>query len=136
MSYEKCPNCGSSNIYYDYKTQIYYCKNLPTCGFTWGPGKEKRKRDRINIIAEILELLLAGPATKGRILSTVGISYDVLMKYLDQLLRSKLIKVEAVPPRQRTNLEVELNYYITGEGAAALEAIKYLQNILKGLSEE
>ena len=38
MSYAKCPSCGSSNVFYNYRTETYKCHE---CGHTWGREAEK-----------------------------------------------------------------------------------------------
>jgi predicted transcriptional regulator len=79
----------------------------------WGPNHGQKRRDKLYIIAEILEIARDG-ALKTQIMYKANLSFTQLNKYLELLTKIKLLRV---------TLENQKRVYTTTE-----KGMKYLHN--------
>ncbi len=79
----------------------------------WGPNPGQKRRDKLYIIAEILEIAREG-TLKTQIMYRANLSFTQLNQYLDLLTKIKLLSITK---------ENEKRVYTTTE-----KGMKYLQN--------
>ena len=84
--------------------------------------KLERRRSRIEVIADILRL---GEAGKTEIMYTVHMSYGQLQKYLDIMLKLRLIDRAAIHNQSGT-------YRVTQKGLRLLRNVDAVLEILEG----
>ena len=86
---------------------------------TLAPGRLHRlQRDRVDIIADILNLLTRKAQRKTRIMYLINLSYEMLSYYLGELLRLELIRTDGP------------YYMITEKGKVFLGHYKDMKGVL------
>jgi len=90
------------------------------------PGNPLKRRDRLSIIAEILEIAKDG-ALKTPIMYKANLSFDQLNEYLSFLLEKKFLEV-VIKSRGTT-------YKTTSKGLKYLQSYKEIKDLLKKKEE-
>jgi len=90
------------------------------------PGNPLKRRDRLSIIAEILEIAKDG-ALKTPIMYKANLSFDQMSEYLSFLLRKKF--VEVVVQNRGTN------YKTTPKGLKYLQSYNQIKDLLRKKEE-
>ena len=106
------------SICFPLKAYKYFRERIPI-------QKKKGHRKELEIIKDILEsVLLCGGLTKTFIMYRAYLSYKSLTKYLDKLLRAKLLMKDGS------------KYYLTDKGKVFLKIYKEYYKALKELEKE
>ena len=82
---------------------------------------ERKRRDRLNIIAEVLKIAKDG-SLKTQIMYNANLSFAQLNEYLSFLMRMNLLKIEKE--------EKKIVYKITAKGEKYLESYKEISSLV------
>ncbi len=105
---------------------VRYIYDVAGIGIYFGSEKMVLKRDRLDIISEILQQCIGG-ASKTAIVYKVNLNFKTVNPYLDLLLKRDLL---------RMSQGSTLVYTTTEKGIKLLEDLQRVRGVLKDLSQQ